>query len=560
MDRLKKLYSVEQARRLDQQAMAYGIAGIVLMENAGGGAARLIDEYVRKSPMRGDGKICIMAGPGNNGGDGYVIARHLHNCGYNVEVYRCVEESDVRGDAASNLAIWQKMGGVVHPCLDESALDQAASQLSRCAVLVDALLGTGLSRPVDGWMRQVLERLSRIDGPFRVAVDLPSGMHAETGHPMPLCFRADLTITFAMRKVGLWMPHAAAFVGQEVCVDIGAPKELIEAAVARCEVLEAEALRERWRPREQDTHKGSYGHVLVVAGSRGKLGAALLACLAVLRSGAGLCTLASEPAAVDAAEGRILEVMTERLVPWEGTFEQTETGRRGVELAEACRRGAELAEARDIMVIGPGLGQTAVTGSLLEALLGVQKPTVIDADGLNLLVGRVECLRARRAATILTPHPGEMARLCGCSTRDIQGDRLMYAKQLAENSGAIVVLKGARTLIATPTGKVWLNPTGHAGMATAGSGDVLAGLIGGLLAQGYKAEDSACLGVFLHGWAGDLWATRAAASALIASDLLAMWPQALAAFEQGADTLAQRADVFVTNATAHPTGGLGGQR
>lgn len=547
MDRLKKLYSVEEVRRLDQQAMAYGIAGIVLMENAGGGAARLIHEHLRKSPMRGDGEICVIAGPGNNGGDGYVIARHLHNCGYKVEVYLCVAESCVRGDAAINLAIWQKMGGVVHPCLDESALERAVPRWSRCAVLVDALLGTGLSRPVDGWMLQLLERLSLMDGPFRVAVDLPSGMHAETGHPMPVCFRADLTITFAMRKVGLWMPHAAAFVGQEVCVDIGAPKELIDAAVARCEVLDAEMLRERWRPREQNTHKGSYGHALVVAGSRGKLGAALLACLAVLRSGAGLCTLASEPAAVDAAEGRLLEVMTERLVAWEGAFEGAEGA---VELAEAGRRAVELAEARDIMVIGPGLGQTAAAGSLLGALLGVQKPVVIDADGLNLLVGRIECLRARHAATILTPHPGEMARLCGRSTREIQSARWIHAKELSEHSGAIVVLKGARTLIATPTGEVWLNPTGHAGMATAGSGDVLAGLIGGLLAQGYKAEDAACLGVFLHGWAGDLWAARTAASALIASDLLEMWAQALAAFEWSVNS----------KATAHPTGGAEGQR
>ncbi len=519
------LYSVAEVRRLDQQAMAYGIAGTVLMENAGSGAARLIKEHLQQRPDSGDGVICVIAGPGNNGGDGYVIARHLHNSGYSVEVFLCVEESNVRGDAAINLAIWRNMGGQVSLCLDASALQEAVQRWSRCSVLVDALLGTGISRPVEGWLREILDALQPIHGPFRVAVDLPSGMHAETGHPMPVCFRADLTITFAMRKVGLWMPHAMEFVGQEECVDIGAPKALIDAADVSCVVLDAPNLRERWRPRALNTHKGSYGHVLVFAGSMGKVGAALLSCLGVLRSGAGLCTLASHPAAVASIEGRILEVMTERLLP-SGVSADAPYN------AASCQRAVEMAISRDVLVIGPGLGQESSTWEVLEALLGVEKPAVIDADGLNLLVGRVASLRSRSAPTILTPHPGEMARLCGCSTREIQEARLVYAKDLAEKSGAIVILKGARTVIASSEGRAWINPTGNAGMATAGSGDVLAGIIGGLLAQGYKAEDAACLGVFLHGLAGDLWAAQHTAPALIASDLLHALPQAIATLEQ----------------------------
>ncbi|MCB9643159.1 MAG: NAD(P)H-hydrate dehydratase [Myxococcales bacterium] len=522
---MKPLYRAEQVRQLDQQAIEeFGISGVVLMENAGRGAADICERYLQQDLRAGDGSICILAGPGNNGGDGFVIARHLQNHGYRVEVYLCAEEEKVRGDAAINLAIWRKMGGSIHPCLEEAQLEEAVARFAYSSMIVDALLGTGLSRPVEGWLLRVLEALTPLTSPWLVAVDLPSGMHADTGHPMPLCFRADATVTFAMRKVGLSMPHALEFVGQEHLVDIGAPQALIDANTPCCELLDIASLKLFWRPRGTNTHKGSYGHVLVVAGAPGKVGAALLSSLAVLRMGAGLCTLASHNAVVEAVEGRIFEVMTERL--FVGAVDA-----RTSYSEEACARAVSLASQRDAMVIGPGLGQDLAAGDLLRALLDVECPAVIDADGLNLLVGDLESLQKRKAPTILTPHPGEMARLCGCSTRDVQNDRLTKALDIAKRSQCVVVLKGARTLIATPTGRCWMNPTGHAGMATAGSGDVLAGMLGALLAQGYSVEESACLGVFWHGLAGDHWAKEKAMATLVASDLLDALPWILKDWE-----------------------------
>ena len=522
---MRKLYLAQQAREVDRQAVdRYAIPSLLLMENAGRGAAEVIAATLHERGRQG-GEVAILAGAGNNGGDGYVIARHLHNKGFHPHVYLCFPEEKIQGDAAAQLQIWRAMGGALSLCLDEEALARGREAWQRADALVDGLLGTGLGRPVEGWFAEVIKAMNACERPLRIALDLPSGMQADTGHPQPLCFRADITLTFAMRKLGLWMPHAAAWVGREILIDIGVPRALIESFPPAACVLDEPSMRALWRLRPLNSHKGSFGHLLVVAGSVGKVGAALLTSLAALRMGAGLCTLASHPAVIDAIEGRILEVMVERLLPHDADVDAPFSLR-------ACRLANHLASERSAVVIGPGLSQMPSARSLVAALLEVDRPLLLDADALNLLnPALLAKLAARGAPTLLTPHPGEMARLCETSNAQIQADRFRYARDLAMRCRAYIVLKGARTLIASPEGQVWMNPTGNPGMATAGSGDILAGMIGSLLSQGYSAEDAALMGVYLHGAAGDWIAKHRAATTLIASDLLDALPALLHPWE-----------------------------
>ncbi len=481
-------------------------------------------------PPEKSGLISIFAGPGNNGGDGYVIARHLLNRGYSVWTFLCTEKHKIRGDALLNLTILEKMTDQIQDCQKQADWEPWRERVAQSSAIVDAILGTGLTRDVDGWLLTMIQNINEMQHPFKMAVDIPSGLDSDTGHSRPTCVKSDLTTTFAAAKVGLAMPAAVPWVGQLKVIDIGMPREIIESTPEEAMLQQESELRELWPVRTFNSHKGTFGHLLVLAGSPGKSGAALLSCMAALRSGVGLCTWTNSTHVLQAMQSRILEVMTASIPALDALASEEDPSSEDME--RIVVQTLAHTEGKTAWVIGPGLGQSRARQRWLnEVLVGSELPVILDADGLNLLSDQVEILRERKGSTILTPHPGEMGRLTGKTSREVQSNRWAIATEWAQNYQVTVVLKGARTIIASPDGSCWLNPTGHNGLATAGSGDVLSGIIGAFLARGMKAPCAARLAVYLHGKAADELQHSLGQSGLIASDLIKQLPHTLAAWE-----------------------------
>lgn len=510
-----KFCTAAEMRRLDEKTIREcGIPGVVLMENAGRGAAILTREHFGDLAGR---RVVVVCGRGNNGGDGLVMARVFHGWGAEVRVFLLGERDRVQGDARINLDIAQKMGLEVVEVQDDSRLDQFS--LSGADLVVDAILGTGLNSEVGGLYRTVIEAINRSGAPV-AAVDIPSGLNADTGAIMGWAVRADLTVTFGLPKVGLLMMPAERLVGRLEVVDIGIPPHVLAEADPGKELILADNLLGLLGPRGRDGHKGHYGHVLIVAGSTGKTGAAALAALAAARTGAGLVTLAVPASLHPILEEKVTEVMTEPLP-------ESESGFLG---PAALDRVLELAEGKSALAFGPGISTLSGPAELAKTLVArVETPLVIDADGLNVLAGDTGVLKKARRETLLTPHPGEMARLTGLSTAQIQSDRLGTAAGFATTYGVTVALKGYRTVVAVPDGRLYLNTTGGPHMASGGMGDVLTGIAAGLVSQGLPVLDAARLGVFVHGLAADQAAAARGPVGLLASDLLdelpGLWAQ-----------------------------------
>jgi NAD(P)H-hydrate epimerase len=505
-----------EMREADRRAIEdLGVPGLTLMENAGAAVANAARER-----FAGAARVTVICGKGNNGGDGFVAARHLVD--RRPQVYLLGRRSDVRGDAAAHLARYEEAGGVVQEAASEAAWDMARGRALDCDLVIDAILGTGLREAPGGLPGRVIADLASIAGgrPAVLAVDVPSGLSSDGGDTPWPSVHAALTVTFAAAKHCHAFPPACDRTGELRVADIGIPRSLVEPA--RVGLLELADAAPAWPPRKPAAHKGDFGHVLVVAGSVGKSGAAVLAATAALRSGAGLVTVATpEPVLGPVAAARA-ELMTEPLAAAGGGF-----------ASAAVARALALAGARDAVVLGPGIGQSAETQAFARDLVrGCASPLVLDADGLNAFAGGdAPLLPAREAPTVLTPHPGEMARLAGGSTRDVQSRRTESARGLAARTGAVVVLKGQRSLIAAPDGRLAVNPTGNPGLATGGTGDVLAGMIGALLARGCDAWTAATAAVYVHGLAGDRAAARLGQEALLAGDLVDALPEALRALE-----------------------------
>lgn len=511
---MMKLASAEQMRQCDRIAIeSYGIAGAVLMENAGLAVVEALERHF--GPLAGK-TVAIFVGPGNNGGDGLVIARHLHQRRARPQVVLAAPPERLNGDAAANLKIVQELALPLLVAAGEADLPLLEPLLQKSRLLVDALFGTGLGRELGGHYAALVRRLNRFSGPV-VAVDVPSGLNSDSGLVMGEAVRADLTVTFGLGKPGLASWPGRELAGTVEVADIGIPPEAVERVAIRREEL-ARATVSAWLPpRPPVSHKGIFGHLLIFAGSLGKSGAAILAAQGALRSGVGLVS-AAMPARINPIFcAALTEAMT---VPLAG---------------EAAWLGEDdyptLAAAitdKDALVIGPGLGQEAGTAALVKRLYQeVARPLVVDADALNILAGEPELLGRAAGPRILTPHPGEMARLAGSTVAAVQADRWQAAGRLAEKYGIFVVLKGAGTIIASPDGNLALNPTGNAGMAAGGMGDVLAGLLGGLLCQGLSPWQAAGLAVYLHGLAGDLLAAEQGISfGYLASELAAALPAA----------------------------------
>ncbi|BCJ86856.1 NAD(P)H-hydrate dehydratase [Effusibacillus dendaii] len=501
----------QEMRQLDHHTIdKIGIPALVLMENAGRETARVAADYfAKRAGADRKGRWLILAGKGNNGADAVVAARHLAEWGHHAEVVYAEPPETLRGDAAVQRDIAVRLG------ISCQLYQPDTIEWQRFDAVLDGLLGTGSKGAPRGPYAALIREANKSGLPI-LAVDIPSGLDADNGSLNAPCIRAEHTITFAFPKRGLVQQPGIGAAGQLTVVPIGIPAGLADQLGVKTFLLYEHTLRERLgvdpaRPRQPNTHKGTYGHVLVAAGSRRMSGAGILCTKAALRSGCGLVTWAVPDHLLESLIGHVPEAMLA------GVADE----KRGDWSAVSPHELLALMEGKQAVVIGPGIGRFSEDFDWMKALWeGAACPLVIDADGLNMLADHLQKWPRRQAATVLTPHPGEMSRLMNLSVREIQADRIGTATQYAVEFGVTLVLKGAQTVIATPDGTAFVNTTGNPGMATGGMGDVLAGLIAGLLAQGHEAKQAACLGVWLHGRAGDQAAEKIGQNALLAGDLI----------------------------------------
>jgi NAD(P)H-hydrate epimerase len=480
-----------QMRDADRRTIEeVGIPSLVLMENAGRQVVAALES------VHGDllgSPVAVLCGRGNNGGDGFVVARTLAERGVTVSVFLLGRVADVRGDARVNLESLGRLGPSIVEIADSQAWELHGPEATGCPLIIDAIFGTGLNAPVSGLVQSVIADVNASESVV-VSIDLPSGLSADSPDRIGDSIEADTTITLGAPKLPLVLPPGEMHAGDIVIADIGIPAGVFESLEGpRVELVTRAGIQALLTPRAADSHKGDYGHVLIVAGSRGKTGAAHLAAVGALRSGAGLVTIATPASCQPIVASMGPEYMTEAIA---------ETG-AGLDAGGVDRL---LEIARDVIAIGPGLGQAPGTRAFIKALVDrASMPLVIDADGLNAFSDDPDRLMGREGRhVIITPHPGEMARLVGMSTQEVQASRLEIARNFAVAHRVYVVLKGHRTLIATPDEKVLINPTGNPGMATGGTGDVLTGMIAAWLAQLLDAEAACTLAVYLHGLAGDM--------------------------------------------------------
>lgn len=519
-----RVLTAEQMRQAEHRTITdIGIPAIVLMENAGRQVVAAME-----STFEGldDATVAVLCGRGNNGGDGFVVARTLIERGNDVRVYLIGQASDVRGDAALNLRILRNLSVDVVEVADAGSWELHAPAVLDADIIVDALLGTGGRPPVEGLLETILADVNASDSPV-VAVDLPTGLDASVERVEGPTIEAALTVTFGAPKIAHVQPPAERFVGQLVIADIGIPSVAIDAVEGPwVDILTADLVRPHVSPRQSDSQKGDYGRVLIVAGSRGMSGAAWLAARAALRAGAGLVTLATPASIQPTVAAMGAEYMTLAL------DEDSDGGltSRAVEQV--------LSHAADVIVIGPGLGRSASTQIFVRTVVaGAALPVVVDADALFAFSGGHADLHGRDdAPVIITPHPGEMARLIQTDVDDVQARRVDVARELATTQQLHVVLKGHRTLVALPDGRVSVNLTGNPGMATGGTGDVLAGMLGAWVGQLQDAAAATQLAVYLHGAAGDLATAERGEVSVIAGDLIDHIGGALRALQQNTGT------------------------
>lgn len=522
------LVTAEEMRELDRLTIEkYGTPGHVLMERAGRGATEFLLKVFPRLRRKGS-RVVVCAGKGNNGGDGFVMARLLRRHGVAVQVFLLGRTEEVRGDAAKNLHTFARQRGRIVELTAAEQMEELEAALCRADVIVDAIFGTGLSSAVRGLHAEVIERINRA-GPPVFAVDIPSGLNADTGMPLGACVRAAATATFGFAKVGHTTFPGAELVGELRVVDIGIAPEAVAESPPEAALLEAADVGRLVPVRRRDAHKGDAGHLLVIAGSFGKTGAAQLVSRAALRTGAGLVTLVGPASLYPVYAGGVSEAMTEVLPDRDGkmVFEETTLLR--------------LLEGKTAVAIGPGIGTHDEALEIVRWLLDRRNlPVLLDADAVTCIARNLSTLRQATARVVLTPHPGEMARLIGRTARDVQSDRIGTARSFVREHNCTLVLKGAGTVIAgypddSDKPFVWVNPTGNPGMATGGMGDVLSGIVGSLLAQGLAPTAAARLGVFVHGFVADCVVEKSGEIGLIASDIISGLPAGLRALRQAAE-------------------------
>jgi NAD(P)H-hydrate epimerase len=518
-----RVVKAAEMREMDRMTIRdIGIPGVVLMENAARGASRIFFEHFRPPP---DSRVLILCGRGNNGGDGYVVARYLFQAGHEVTVAILSPLEKIQGDALINLNIIQKLGIETHELPDNKAWDRIRPRMKDCDYIIDAILGTGLNAPVRGYYRQVIGDVNGSGNPV-MALDIPSGLNADTGQVMGEAVRADLTVTFGLPKPGQLVFPGAELVGRLVGVDIGIPDAVVDKIPPTHHLIESEDFLYLLQDTGPAIHKGRRGHLFILAGSTGKTGAAVLTAIGALRAGAGLVTLGCPASLNPVMEGKLTEAMT---VPLPDTGDGFFSS-----IAKDTVFKQNLLEGKTALTVGPGLGAHEETIQFVHDILqNTSLPVVLDADGLNALSKKMDILNTRPGQLILTPHPGEMERLTRIKSSDIQQDRLAAARHFVEQYGCYLVLKGARTLVACPDGNIHINPTGNPLLSTGGTGDVLAGMIGGFLARGLPVIQACQAGVYLHGLAADLLSERIGNAGLLAGELLSVLPELTASLLRG---------------------------
>ncbi|MCD6582257.1 MAG: NAD(P)H-hydrate dehydratase [Desulfuromusa sp.] len=508
-----RLCSASEVMVLDRQAIdQIGIPGVVLMENAGRACCHLFaDKFSDYFP----GSVLVLAGRGNNGGDGYVMARILSERGWQVTTLVLGREETISGDARVMLNIIRKLGFPVS-FIEDILVLQDHFAAAAPDLIVDAIFGTGLNSDVRGLQAEAITLINESTASV-FSVDIPSGVDGSTGRVCGLAVNADLTATFDHAKIGHGSQPGAVCAGELKVVDIGIPLTGRQDFSSHVHLLEEREVQALLSDRSTVGHKGKFGHLLVLAGSPGKTGAAALAGNAAVRSGCGLVTVATPATVHDIIEVKLTEAMSCPLADQDGLLS-----------LQAQAQIEQLLVDRQALAVGPGLGQSDELAELIKGLVSsAAVPMVIDADGLNLLADQLECLQGRSdQPLILTPHPGEMARLTGLTVAEIEANRFEVAQKFAAKYGVVLLLKGARTVIAAPDGRVNINSTGNDGLASGGSGDVLTGLIGGLLAQGLDGFSAATLGAWLHGRAAEQVADLQGTAGMAASDLLPQLPVA----------------------------------
>jgi NAD(P)H-hydrate epimerase len=510
-----KLCTPSQMQSIDRRAIeSMKIHGLTLMENAG---ARVADTIVERFEIENK-SVAVVCGKGNNGGDGFVVARLLHQRGVRVIAFLIGEKSDVKGDALTNLERAAASGLTIHEIADPAAFSIPPD----CELIVDAIFGTGFTGPVKSPYAEIIRTINDSRAPV-MAVDAPSGLDGATGQVADPCVKADITVTFGLPKYGQLVYPGKSYVGELLVADIGFPDKAISDESINLNYLTPSDAATMLPFRAPDSNKGDFGKLFVLAGSVGYTGAAVLTAEAGLRSGTGLVILGCPSGLNDIFETKMTEVITRPL---------PEVRKRRCFALRGLGEVREMVKWADSVAVGPGIGTYHETRDLIFRLLaGLDKPAVFDADALNILSKDIDKLKDHSAPLVISPHPGEMARLTGRTIEQIQKNRIGVALEFAQEFNLVCILKGAPSVIAAPNGQAWINPTGNEGMATAGSGDVLTGIVGGFLAQGMLDIDAAVLGCCVHGKAGDIARDEFGSRGLIAGDILMMLPEALKGME-----------------------------
>ena len=495
-----KILSAEEARSIDRRATdRFAIPSLLLMENAAMAVVDAIFEHYANCE-----RVSIFCGTGSNGGDGLAVARHLENRGVVPAVFIVGERSKFAGDAATNLTICQRAAFPMYDITDADSLNSALVHAADADLIVDALFGTGLNRAPDGIYAEVIRSMNELALPI-VAVDVPSGANASSAEPFDPCVQAAVTVTFAAPKICHVFEPAAILCGEVIVADISIPDSAIGDEGVTLALTTPADVRPHIAPRLGSTHKGTYGHVAIIAGSPGKSGAAVMCARGAIRTGAGLVTVMTDSETAKLIHAASIESMT---------FSGGDVG--------------EFLQKKSAALLGPGLPDTERAYNWVRTTVAsIEVPLVIDASGLNAFAGRAKEINPGNRPRVITPHPGEMARLMGMETKDVVAKRVDVAREAARVCNSVVVLKGHQTLIADPEGHVNVNPTGNPGMASGGMGDVLGGMIAAFLARNVDAFDAACAAVYIHGFAGDLLKEEMGDTGLAAMDLAERIPLAM---------------------------------
>lgn len=508
------LVTPKEMRKIDNRAIEeFGIPGIVLMENAAIETIKVIEnEYMA---LLKKGKVLVLVGSGNNGGDGLAVARHLRLKGVEVEVLLFFKEDELTGDAKLNLDIYKKLGGSItfidnDSLAHEIQINLLDERLGQAVLIVDSIFGTGLSRDIQGIIYRAIEKVNKSDVPV-IAVDIPSGINGSDGRVMGVGIKAHHTVTFGYGKRGHLLYPGREYVGKLHVSPISLPLDSAKSIGVKAFTINDREIASRLRERPRDGHKGTFGKVGVIAGSIGMAGAACLTSMAALRGGAGLVTLGCPKSLNYIFQNKMTEVMT---------FPLEDEG-KGYLTKESIPSIPNLLKDKDVLAIGPGLGTKYEGFEILRYILSEFDISIImDADALNHISRDKKLLSGYRGSIVITPHPGEMSRLTGKSLQDIALSPIDTALSFAQETGVIVLLKGATSVVAHPDGRIYLNPSGNSGMGTGGSGDILTGLVAALIAQGYSPYDGAVYGCYIHGRAGDYVKDKLGETGMIASDVL----------------------------------------